>query len=191
MRGWGTFEMSEMILNSGLFTGKPTREFVCFNEVEVEVSKGRRRFAEEKLAERLRAGDAVGDEELPELVEPQGAYFDLMPVTGDLDADYVKRRGQDRHNLKLRPKEKGEDGPNVRFEAMEISISNEQEIAALQWLAKKVVKGWSGIKLDDGTDLEFSSNNLEKLASLPLVIRPVIQKAYELGQIRDTFSAGN
>jgi hypothetical protein len=185
--------MSEMILNAGLFTGKATKQFVTFNEVEVEFSKARRKLAEEELADRLAAGDAIDETEfeIPELVEPRGAYFDLMPVTGDLDADYTKRRGQDRHQLRLRPKSKGEDGPNVKFEAMEISISNEQEIKALQWLAQRVVKGWSGIRLDDGSELEFSVGNLEKLASLPPIIKPIIAKAYELGRIRDTFAEGN
>jgi hypothetical protein len=181
----------ELILSAGLFTGEATREFVCFNELEVQVSKATREAAERVLREKIELGEEVGDEELPELVEPRGAYFLLKPITADLDADYTKRRGQDIHQLKLRPKQKGESGPNVRFEAMDVNISNEQEIKAVQWLADKVVKGWDGIKLDDGKSLDFSKNNLSKLASVMEVIKPVIAKAYELGRIRDRFAEGN
>ena len=124
-------QKSNLILSAGLFSGEATREFVCFNEVEVEVSKARREHAEKELQAKIDAGEPVGADELPEVAVSRGAYFHLKPVTADLDADYTKRRGQDVHNLKLRPKGKGESGPNLKFEAMDVSIS-------LPWTIREV-----------------------------------------------------
>jgi hypothetical protein len=179
-KDWGNI-MSEMILSSGLFTGEPVETFVCFNENEVAMNKA--------LREAWKS-DPQGAEE-PEEVEPQGAYFNLLPVDGFTDAEYTKKRGQDKHSMKIAPRGKGETGPAVRFETMEISFSNEQEIRAMVWLAEKVVKGWRGIRLETGEELEFSPVNLTKLASVPSVIRPIIASAYELGNLRKTLSEGN
>ena len=160
--------MGELILSAGMFTGEATEKFVVLNQDEV---------------------DATAESENP--VTKTGAYFMLVPVDGKLDAEYTKLRGQDTHTMKVRPKEAGEEGPNVRFDAMEVSFSNEREIKATVFLAKKVVKGWRGIKLDDGTSLEFSEHNLEKLAHYTPIIMPVIEEAYRLGQLAEALKEGN
>ncbi len=157
--------MSELILSAGLFTGEPSERFVTLNRDEVEAT-----------------GAPV-----------QGAYFMLKPVDGKLDAEYTKLRGQDTHTMKIRPKGKNDDAdsPNVQFEAMEVSFSNERELKAIAWLAKKVITGWRGIKLDNGNELEFSEHNLEKLAGFSPIIKPVIEEAYALGRLREVLQEGN
>lgn len=44
-------------------------------------------------------------------------------------------------------------------------------------LCEEVVRGWSGVKLEDGSDFEFSDEALKKLIALPYV-RSGIVKAY-------------
>ena len=162
--------MGELILSAGFFTGDATEKFVCFNQTEVDAAK----------------------HEGEDAVEPIGAYFDLMPVDGKLDAEYTKLRGQDVKTMRIRPRASSDDeGPNVEFEPMEMSFSNEREIKAMMWLAKKVIKGWRGVKLDNGTELPFSEKNLETLSSIPQFIKPILEAAYELGKLQDQLIEGN
>jgi hypothetical protein len=160
--------MGDLILSAAMFTGEASEKFVLLNRDEVE---------------------ATAESENP--VEKTGAYFMLVPVDGKIDAEYTKLRGQDTHTMKIRPKADGEDGPSVRFDAMEVSFSNERELKALLWLAKKVVKGWRGVMLDNGSELEFSEHNLEKLASYPPIMKPVIEEAYNLGRLSAALKEGN
>jgi hypothetical protein len=173
--------MGDLILAAGLFTGEPVEEFIIYNQAEIDAQKARQRLAEE-------TGEAFKET----LVEPTGAYFSLLPVDGKLDAEYTKKRGQDKRNLKITPRQGDDDtGPEADFGVMDFEFSNERELAAQIWLAKKIVSGWRRVMLDSGTELEYSEHNLEKLASIPMFIRPVIERAYELGRIRDRFAEGN
>ena len=156
-----------LILPRGLFTGEAVEEFVVFNKDEV---------------------DAHAETDTP--VKPRGAYFDLLPVSGEWDAEYTKKRGHDSHTMRVKPRT-GDDGPNMEFDGMDISFSNEREISAMAWLFKRVCQGWRGIQLDDGSELAGSGENIEKMAKVPQFAKPVIDAAYALGRIKDEVSAGN
>ncbi|HPA83018.1 MAG TPA: hypothetical protein PLS95_19525 [Thermoanaerobaculales bacterium] len=157
--------MGDLILCAGLFTGEPVEEYVVLNQEEVDGQSAK----------------------------PQGAYFLVLPVTGDEDAEFQKRRGQDVRKIRYRTKRSDDEPgtPSIEFEPMEAEFSNEREIAALKWLAVKKVRGWRGIMLDNGQELAFSEKNLEKLASIPRLIRPVISRCYELTRLKEGLEEGN
>lgn len=157
--------MGDLILSAALFTGEPVEEFIVLNEEEVA---------------------AQG-------VAPSGAYFKILPVDGDLDVEYTKKRGMDEQEIRFRPKKAETDGTgaNVEFEPMSRTFSNQREIAANKWLCDKIVKGWRAITLDNGTELPFSGHNLAVLASIPRYARPIIKRAYELNELKVALSEGN
>jgi hypothetical protein len=162
--------MGDLILSAGFFTGEATEKFVCFNQAEVDAAKS----------------DASED------VEPIGAYFSLKPVDGKLDAEYTKLRGQDVKTMRVRPRaDRDDEGPNCDFEPMEMSFSNEREIKAMEWLAKRVVTRWRKVMLDDGNELPFTEKNLELFSRIPQFIKPVLEAAYELGKLQDQLTEGN
>lgn len=160
-------ESGGLVLPRGLFTGEAVEEFVVFNKDEVE---------------------ATAESEKP--VKPRGAWFKLQLVTGDLDAEYTKKRGQDTHSMTLRPMSAGGKS-RVHFDGMEVSFSNERELAAMSWLFKKVCVGWRGISLDDSTELAYSEENRDKMSKVPQFVKPILDAAYALGNIKDQVLEGN
>jgi hypothetical protein len=118
--------------------------------------------------------------------------FLLLPITGDLDAKYTKLRGLDRQELKFRPTQAEDGSPSsVVFEPIGRTFSNEKELDAAKWLAERVIRGWSGLMLDDGSELAFTKENLLKLITIPSFTQPAIKEAYALGQIVEEIEEGN
>lgn len=167
--------MSDVILSASLFNNQPTEETITFNADAVAAY------------ERARAESVAAREPEPAPVQAVSAVFSLLPVSGDWDAEYTKLRGQDVRTIRFRQ----DAGGKAQVEPLEFELSNQRELAALRWLAKRVVCGWRGIKLDDGSELPYSELNVEKLAAIPQVIRPVIARAYQLAAVRDAAEAGN
>jgi hypothetical protein len=155
--------MSGLIVSSALFSGEPV-----WTEVE---------FAEGQTAEIL-----------------------LCAVDGDMDAEYTRQRGLDEQtvSIRMRPRTEedenlgaGEFRPRVEFEPVSRTLSNSKELKAAKWLVQKIVKGWRGIKMEDGSELEFSGSNLAKLAAQPSFWKPVIEKGYDLLTVKKTAAEGN
>lgn len=111
-----------------------------------------------------------------------GGHVTFVPVDGELDAEYTKRRGLDTRSFRYVADP--EDNRRSHVEVDAIEISNERQVRAFIWLAEKIVKGWDGLRLDDGSELEFSPVNLKKLASIPVFIQPIIERAYALNAQR-------
>jgi hypothetical protein len=125
--------------------------------------------------------------------EPAGVWFDLYPVTGELDAEYQKQRGQDEHTVSVRRRENraSDDEPEIEIEPISKTFSNARELAAMSWLARKIINGWRPIALDDGNKLDFSERNLDKMSKVPLFVRPAIEEDYELVAIKTVGEEGN
>jgi len=129
----------------------------------------------------------------------QTAEVLLSPIDGDLDSEYVKRRGLDEQTLSVRMRsrdddeepETGEFRARVEVEPISRTISNSREIAAAKWLCPKIVHGWRGFSLDTGNELEFSGASLAKLSGFGSFARPVIAAAYNLGVVKRSATEGN
>lgn len=115
----------------------------------------------------------------------------LMPVTGDIDSEYQKLKGHDQQTLRFKPGENSE-GPRFEFEPIERVFSNEREIKANKWLAKKIIKGFpNGFKAKDGREVECTEKNLESLACLAWFIQPIFREAYSLMNLKTEIEEGN
>lgn len=180
-----------IVLSASLFTGEPIEEYIVLNQAAIDEAK-----SEAEAIEILNSNAGPDEEPLkvPTIPKPQGAWFTIIPVDGDLDSEYTKRRGQDSQTARYHLNQnshRDDDEPRVKMEALERTFSNSKEIAARKWLAEKVVFGWRGIKLSSGDELEFSGKNLAKMSSIPKFIMPVIRRAYELNEIINEASEGN
>ena len=147
--------MTDFVLPASLFSDEPVERDVVYNPEEV----------------------ANGE-------EPMVVTYFLMPVTGDIDAEYTKRRGHNEQHLRFRPSQGDEGKPSIEFEPMDRVFSNERELAALKWIAGKVIKGWRPFTLTDGQVIEYTEHNLEKLSNAPQYIRPAVDEAYKINEIK-------
>ena len=147
--------MTDFVLPASLFSDDPVERDVVYNPEEVEAG-----------------------------AEPMVVTFLLMPVTGDIDAEYTKQRGHNEQHLSFLPG-RGEEGKAlIEFQPMDRVFSNDRELAALKWIAKKVIKGWKPFTLTDGQTIEYSEHNLEKLSNAPQWVRPAVNEAYKINEIK-------
>jgi hypothetical protein len=140
--------------------------------------------------------ELFSDEPVERVVEyPNGYQLKvlLMPIKAEWDVEYQKRKGHDLQTLKFKPR-KDEDGAGAsfEFEPIERIFSNEREVAANQWLAGKVVRGFpDGLKLSDGKRLEDPMKHLKELAAIPWLIHPILRAAFDLVMVKTEIEEGN
>jgi hypothetical protein len=117
----------------------------------------------------------------------------LMPVKAEWDVEYQKKKGHDLQTLRFKPRA-GEDGEKAgfEFEPIERVFSNEREVAANQWLAGKVIRGFpDGVKLSNGQMLEDPMKHVKELAAIPWLIHPILRDAYDMASVRSEIEEGN
>lgn len=151
-----------ILLSAGLFTDEPVREFVVLNQAEVN-AKG---------------------------VKEEGAYFMLKPVTPAVDIEYQKIRGQDVQSISVTPEQQENGSMSMKFGEIRREISNDRELKAKKFLARKCVFGWEGLDMDNGEELKFSSHNLEIVCCLPQ-FQPVFDRVYDMTRIKQQVEEGN
>jgi hypothetical protein len=177
--------MSEFILPASLFSGEPVERDVVLNQVAIDAAEAERDELLEECPNDILAADAI------EIPEPKTITFLLLPVPSAIDVEYKKKCGHNVQRLLFTPK-KGKSGkPETDIEPIERIISNDQELKAITWIAKKVIKGWRTFKNSEGQDVVFSEHNLEKLCEYSQLIEPAVREAYEIASIKDEAEAGN
>jgi len=175
--------MGDLILSAGLFTGEPVEEFIVHNQPELDAWEQRRQEAE------LR-GEPFTEKKPP----VRGVYWSILPIDGDIDAEYQKKRGMNEQTLSFRPVER-DDKRTIEWDAVRVSLASDRELAALRWLCRQFIRGWRGMEMEhsDGRReaLPFTEKTLDKLAALPQIIRPVVERGYALNRIREDIVEGN
>ena len=177
---------TEFVLPASLFSGDPVERDVVFNQDAIDEAEAKR----DELAA-SEDPDAILEAADLEIPEPQIVRFLLLPVTGSIDAEYTKKRGHNETHLRFRPQEGATGRTSTEFEPIDRIFSNERELAALKWIAKKVIQGWTSFRNTDGALVEFSELNLERLSEYPFYIRPVVAEAYKIAELKSEVESGN
>ena len=174
---------TEFVLPASLFSGEPVVRDVVFNQAAIDEAEAKR----DELAAKGKTS-AIDEVEIP---EPKTVKFLLLPVTGTIDAEYTKRRGHNESHLRFRPQDGGTGRSQIEFEPIEKIFSNERELSAIKWIAKQVIKGWHAFRNTDGELVEFNELNLERLSEYPQYIRPAVDEAYRIADLKSEVEEKN
>jgi hypothetical protein len=175
---------TEFVLPAALFSDEPVWRDVVFNQDAIDAAEAER---DDLLAEvtNASAADAV------EIPEPQIVPFLLLPVTSEMDAEYTRLRGHNESHLRFRPQEGAPGKSKIEFEPIDRVFSNDRELKAITWIAKKVIKGWHPFRNTDGALVEFSELNLKRLCGYSQYIRPPVAEAYKIADIKSEVEEKN
>ncbi|RLE25612.1 MAG: hypothetical protein DRJ50_02580 [Actinobacteria bacterium] len=175
---------TEFVLPAALFSDEPVEREVVMNRAEIDAAEAER----DALAAEGKTS-AASEVEIP---EPKPIWFLLLPVTATIDAEYTKNRGHNESKLSFRPNQGQKHGKaEVEFEPIDRVFSNDKELSATKKLAKKVIKGWRRFRNTNGEWVEFSEHNLERLSEYPQYIRPALDEAYKIADLKSEVESGN
>ena len=123
-------------------------------------------------------------QDFPEL----GGRVRMLPVDGDLDVEYTRRRGFNSQTFEISPP--SEKGQRATVTLAAQTVSNDQQIAANRWIIEQIVSDWE-LTLDTGAPLPFDKKTRSKLGAMPAFAAPIINRGYELARIVEAVESGN